>query len=82
MKSSAIRNKKYYPLVTTESSSDMINTENIKIKQNELKKCELAIQRLTDLYLFSEAAISKEEYLVKKQELEEKKNLIKLELPL
>ena len=80
MKSSAIRNKKYYPLVTTESSSDMINTENIKIKQNELKKCELAIQRLTDLYLFSEAAISKEEYLVKKQELEEKKNLIKLEL--
>ena len=80
MKSSTIRNKEYYPLVNNESSFDLINAENIKIKQNEIKKCEQAIQRLTDLYLFNEKAISKEEYLVKKQELEEKRESIKLEL--
>lgn len=80
MKSSNIRNKEYYSLVSNESETDQINSESIKIKQNELLKCEMAIQKLTDLYLFNEGVISKQEFLGKKQELEEKKKALEDEL--
>ena len=50
------------------------------MKQNELQKCDLAIQRLTDLYLFNEGSFSKENFLEKKQELENKKKSIEAEL--
>lgn len=80
MKSSNIRDKEYYPLASTDSGVDQINVESIKMKQNELQKCDLAIQRLTDLYLFNEGSFSKENFLEKKQELENKKKSIEAEL--
>ena len=79
MKSSGIRDRKYYPLIRPDTGQELIDAENRKIKQNEIAKYEQAVRRLTDLYLFNNEVLSREEYIRKKQELENKIKLLKEE---
>lgn len=80
MKSSDLRNKTYYPITDNADETRYKAKIEIENMQKELEKCNVALQRLTELYLFNEEAMSKKEYLSKKKELELKVDSIKKEI--
>ncbi|WP_408626376.1 recombinase family protein [Alkaliphilus metalliredigens] len=59
-----------------EEPKDIEQDMELESLKSEKKKIERALQRLEDLYLFSEDSMSEKNYLVKKQELEKRINSI------
>lgn len=55
-----------------EANEDIEKDAEIEALRNEKKKLERAINRLEDLYLFSEESMSEKNYLIKKQEISKK----------
>lgn len=59
---------------------DITEDKEIQEFREEKKKLERALTRLEDLYLFSEDSMSEKNYLIRKQEMEKRKNVINDEL--
>lgn len=62
-------NKTFFEIKKEESQDNNLKLDNLK---KEKQKYERALSRLEDLYLFSEDAMSKKDYLIKKKDLQDK----------
>lgn len=63
-------------LDSVEESKDIESDSELESLKSEKKKIERALQRLEDLYLFSEEGMSEKNYLLKRQELEKRVDAI------
>lgn len=57
-----------------EDNKDIEKDAELEVLKNEKRKLERALNRLEDLYLFSEDSMSEKNYLIKKQEIDKKIN--------
>lgn len=61
---------------TTEKEKDISEDLKLENYKQEKKKIERGLTRLQDLYLFSDDSMAEKDYLIKKQEMEQRRDLL------